>query len=384
MSESKKKWIWEHDDYPQFPYDKDRIKEKLRKAEYLRGLLDGVLSLTKKNDLDELEIASITDEIVGTSQIEGEYIGRESVSDSVANAINSEYTSDDDLSTRHTDNLTELMLDSNRNNEPLSLERLHGWHNAIFANTGGYAGIKKINIGTFRTYDDMKVVENVFGRGGQTVKYIAPPHKRIEKDIDALLEYCNTSDEDPYIKSILAHLWFVTIHPYDDGNGRISRSIADFILSRDTQDEHKIYSMAMEIYAKRVEYYSTLDMTTNLHKNRHYDFTLWIEWNIDILIRAMEESHKNILFIIKKTKFLDKYRKVKLTKKHIQFLDIFIDSLDKNKKNEFSNNVYREVTGVSSVTASRHIKQLLECGCIIKTEGTGKRNASYCLLFDEN
>ncbi len=383
MTKSTKKWIWEHDDYPQFPYDKDRIKEKLRKAEYLRGVLNGILSFTNQNDLDELEIASITDEIVGTSQIEGEYLGRDSVNDSVANAINNEYTSEEDLSTRHTDNLTELMLDSNRNNDPLSLKRLHGWHNAIFANTGGYDGIKKINIGTFRTYDDMKVVENVFGRGGKTVKYIAPPHKLIEKDIDALLEYCNKSDEDPYIKSTLAHLWFVTIHPYDDGNGRIARAIADFILSRDVQDEHKIYSMATEIYAKRGEYYSTLEMTTNLHKNRHYDFTFWIEWNIDILIHAMEESHKNILFIIQKTKFWEQYRKVKLTQKHIQFIDAFIDSLSKNKKNAFSNNTYREITGVSSVTASRHIKKLLECGCVKKIEGRGKRNASYTLLFDE-
>ncbi len=383
MTNSKKKWIWEHADYPNFPYDKDRIKEKLRRVEYLRGLLAGILSFANKKDLDQLEITSITDEIIGTSQIEGEYLRRESVKDSVANAINSEYTSAKDMSTRHTDNLAELTLDSYRNNEPLSLERLHGWHNAIFANTSGYEGIKKITIGAFRNYDDMKVVENLFGREGKIVKYIAPPHHLITKDIEALIEYCNTSDENPYIKSALAHLWFVSIHPYDDGNGRISRAIADYILSRDTQDEYKIYSMATAIYAKRVEYYNTLDMTTNLRKNRHYDFTLWIEWNIDILISALEKSHKNILFIIKKTKFWDKYREVKLTKNHIQFLDAFIDGLLKSKKNEFSNNDYRKITGASSVTASRHIKKLLECGCIRKIEGKAKRNASYTLIFDE-
>lgn len=178
--------------------------------------------------------------------------------------------------------------------------------------------------------------------------------------------------------------WFVSIYPYDDGNGRISRSIADFILSRDTQDEHKIYSMANVIYAKREEYYSTLAMTTNLHKHRHYDFTLWIEWNINVFISAMGKSHQNILFVIKKTKFWDIYRKVKLTKDHIQFLDTFIDNLAKNKKNEFLNNTYRNVTGVSSLTASRHIKKLLECGCVDKIEGRGKRNAIYTLLFDED
>ena len=382
MKISTKRWIWEHDDYPHFPYNKDRIKEKLRNAEYLRGLLAGILSFANKEDLDQLEISSITDEIIGTSQIEGEYLRRESVKDSVANAINNEYTSSKDLSTRHTDNLAELTLDSYRNNEPLSIERLHGWHNAIFTHTDGYEGIKKITIGAFRDYDNMRVVENIFGREGKVVKYIAPPHHLIEKDIEALIAYCNTSDEDPYIKSALAHLWFVSIHPYDDGNGRISRAIADFILSRDTQDEYKIYSMANAIYAKRVEYYNTLDMTTDLHKNRHYDFTLWIEWNIDILISALERAHNNILFIIKKTKFWDKYREVKLTKKHIAFLDTFIDGLSQRKKNEFSNNDYRSITGASPVTASRHIKKLLDCGCIRKLEGKAKRNASYTLLLD--
>ena len=382
MINSRNKWIWEHRDYPNFLYDKDKIKEKLRKAEYLRGLLAGILSFANKKDLDEIEIVSLTDEIINTSQIEGEYLRRESVRDSVAKAITGAYTSGEDRSTRHTDDLVALMLDSHRNNEPLSVERLHGWHNAIFANTSGYEGIKKINIAVFRDYDDMKVVENLFGREGEIVKYIAPPHHHIKKDIDALIEYCNTSDEDPYIKSALAHLWFVSIHPYDDGNGRISRAIADYILSRDTSDTHKIYSMSTAIYAKRVEYYNTLDMTTNLHKNRHYDFTLWIEWNIDILISALERSYENILFIIKKTKFWDRCREVKLTKKHIQFLNAFIDDLSKNKENVFSNSDYRKITGASPVTASRHIKKLLESGCIGKIEGKAKRNASYVLLID--
>lgn len=382
MKNNTHKWIWEHDDYPTFPYDNDRIKEKLRKAEYLRGLLAGILSFANKKDLDQIEIASLTDEIVGTSLIEGEYLQRESVRDSVAKAINSEYTSAEDMSTRHTDNLVALMLDSHRNNEPLTVERLHGWHNALFANTGGHEGIKKITVGVFREYDDMKVVEKSFGRGGDIVKYVAPPHHRMEKDITALLAYCNTSDEDPYVKSALAHLWFVSTHPYDDGNGRMSRAIADYILSRDTKEEHKSYSMSTAIYAKREEYYNVLDMTTNLQKNRHYDFTLWIEWNIDVLISALEMSYESIQFIIKKTKFWDKYREVKLTSEHIQFLDAFIEGLSKGKHNEFSNSDYRESTGAIPMTANRHIKKLLEYGCIKQVEGKGGRSASYTLLFD--
>lgn len=382
MVNSVNKWIWEHSDYPTFPYNKNKIKEKLRKVEYLRGLLSGVLSFSNQKDLDELEIASITDEIINTSQIEGEYLRRESVRDSVAKAINKNYTSVKDMSTRHTDSLTELILDCHRNNEPLSVERLHGWHNALFANTSGYEGVKKITIATFRNYDDMKVVENVFGRGGEVVKYIAPPHKLIEKDIESLIKYCNTSDDNPYVKSALVHLWFVAIHPYDDGNGRISRAIADYVLSHDTSEEYKIYSMSTAIYTKRAEYYEMLDMTTNLHKNRHYDFTLWVEWSIDILISALENTHESILFIIKKTKFWDRHREAKFTKQHIQFFNAFMESLSKGNKNEFSNNDYRNITGTSPVTASRHIKKLLEYGCVKKVEGKAKRNASYVLILE--
>ena len=382
MTNSTKKWIWEHEDYPHFPYDKEKLAEKLKRVEYLRGLISGILAFANKKDIDELEIANLTNEIVNTSQIEGEHLRRESVRDSVAKAINQAYISSEDMSTRHTDNLVALMLDSHRNNKSLSIERLHGWHNALFANNSGYEGIKKINIGQFRDYDDMKVVENAFSREGTKVKYVAPPHNLIEKDIESFIKYCNESDDDPYIKSALAHLWFVSIHPYDDGNGRISRAIADFILSRDMKEEHKIYSMSTTIYTKRGAYYETLDMTTNLHKNRHFNFTLWVEWNIDILISALEKSHEDVMFIVKKTKFWDRCRTVKLSEEQGIFLSTFLDKLSQGNKNEFSNADYREITGTIPMTANRHIKKLLEYGCIEEVEGKGGRSTSYRLLFN--
>ena len=382
MTNSTKKWIWEHEDYPNFPYDKEKLAEKLKRVEYLRGLISGILAFANKKDIDELEIANLTNEIVNTSQIEGEHLRRESVRDSVAKAINQAYISSEDMSTRHTDNLVALMLDSNRNNESLSIERLHGWHNALFANNSGYEGIKKINIGQFRDYDDMKVVENAFSREGTKVKYVAPPHDLIEKDIESFIKYCNESDDDPYIKSALAHLWFVSIHPYDDGNGRISRAIADFILSRDMKEEHKIYSISTTIYTKRGAYYEILDMTTNLHKNRYFKFTRWIEWNLDILISALEKSHEDVMFIVKKTKFWDRCKTVKLSKEQGVFLSTFIDKLSQGNKNEFSNADYREITDTIPMTANRHIKKLLEYGCIEEIAGKGGRSTSYRLLFN--
>ncbi|MEA1893288.1 MAG: DUF4172 domain-containing protein, partial [Campylobacterota bacterium] len=377
MAHNIKKWIWEHENYPNFSYDREKISQKLKRVEYLRGLVSGILCVANKDELDALEITNLTNEIINTSQIEGEYLRRNSVRDSVAKAINQSYISSEDMSTRHTDNLVALMLDSHRNNELLSVPRLHGWHNALFANSGGYEGAKKINIAQFRDYDDMKVVENRFNRSGEIVKYIAPPHQLLKKDINAMIKYCNESDEDSYVKSALVHLWFVSIHPYDDGNGRISRAIADYILSRDLKEEHKTYSMSTTIYTKRAEYYEMLDMTTNLHKNRHFDFTNWIEWNIDILITTLEKAHEDVLFIVKKVKFWDRCKMLKLSKEHTIFLDSFIGKLSQGGNSEFSNIDYRKITNTIPMTANRQIKKLLEYGLIAKVEGKAGRSTSY-------
>ena len=382
MPQTIKKWIWEHADYPNFPYNKEHLSDKLKKVEYLRGLVSGVLAIANDKDLDELEITNLTNEIINTSQIEGEYLRRDSVRDSVAKAINSAYTSSEDMSTRHTDNLVALMLDSHRNNKSLCIERLHGWHSALFSNGGGYENAKKINIAQFRDYDDMKVIENVFSRAGGIVKYLAPPSDTLNKDIDALITYCNKSNDDPYIKSALAHLWFVSIHPYDDGNGRISRAIADYILSKDLQEEHKTYSMSTTIYIKRAQYYDMLDMTTNLHKNRHFDFTNWIEWNIDVLISSLEKSYEDVLFIVKKAKFWDRCRSVNLCIEHTQFFNDFINKLSCSESSEFSNADYREVTKTIPATAARQIKKLINYGLVGKVEGKSGRSTRYYILID--
>jgi len=383
MAQIIKKWIWEHKNYPNFSYDRERLSEKLKRVEYLRGLVSGVLAVANKDEFDELEITNLTNEIINTSQIEGEYLHRDSVRDSVAKAINQTYISSEDMSTRHTDNLVALMLDSNRNNELLSVERLHGWHNALFANSGGYEGVKKINIARFRDYDDMKVIENAFNRAGATVKYLAPPHRLLKNDIDALITYCNESNDEPYIKSALAHLWFVSIHPYDDGNGRISRAIADYILSKDLKEEHKTYSMSTTIYTKRAEYYEVLDMTTNLHKNRHFDFTNWIEWNIDILISTLEKAYQDVLYIVKKAKFWDRCKMISLSKAQGVFLNESINRLSNGGSSEFSNADYRKITKTIPMTANRQIKKLLKYGLIEKVEGKAGRSTSYKILFDD-
>ena len=380
----RKKWIWESERYPEFPHDKDKLLDKIGKIEHLKGQIDGILSFVSETELDAIEIANLTEEIMGTSAIEGEYLQRESVRDSLSKKINNSYLSSQNHATRHTDALADLVLDSRKNATLLTKERLHGWHNALFAHTQYGDNTKKITIASFRDYDDMKVVENSFARGGATVKYIAPPHATIEEDVQRLLDYCNHSEENPYIKSAIVHLWFVSIHPYDDGNGRISRALADFVLAVDTTEQYKAYSISTAILAKRATYYEILDETTNLFKNRHYDFTAWIAWHMDTLIEALQKSLEDVKFIVKKTKFWDKHRDKKLNSRQVKVLEKMIDDLSQNQATVLTTKLYKEITQTLQLTASRDIKNLLEQGIIQKVEGKGGRSVSYTLLFESN
>ena len=374
-----KKWIWEHGRFPDFPFDRLRLEPQLRQVAYLRGVLDGILAVADDTEVDEIEISSLTDEIVSSSEIEGEYLQRESVRDSIAMAINRDLVSVAGVATHHTDNLAALILDSSRNPAPLSLERLHGWHNALFEGAGGYGGIRPIRRAVFRDYDDMKVVENRFGRAGTIVKYIAQPHDRITDNITRLIDYCNHDPEDPAIKSALAHLWFVAIHPYDDGNGRIARTLADLLLY--DKGSPAIFSVSTSIVQHHTEYYALLDRTTNLHKNRHYDFTAWIAWNLEMLIHALEATHERIRFIIRKVKFRDRCRGVTLTEAQMQFLEVFVGALHHGESRAFSNTDYRAITHTSQVTASRQIRKLLDHDCIRIVEGHGGRSREYEVML---
>ena len=370
-----KRWIWQYKEYPNFPFDRRKIEDKLKKINYLKGLMVGIISMAGDKELDEIEIATVTDEIVATSEIEGEYLKRESVRDSVAKMINKELISDIDSSTRHTDNLAKLVLDSCRNREPLTLQRIHGWHNALFEGSDTYSGIDRVKSGVFRDYDDMKVVENRFGRSGGITKYVAPPHTMIETNINNLIEYCNNYDEDPHIKSAVAHLWFVSIHPYDDGNGRISRAIADYMLYSDYP--YALFSLSSAIRGKHSEYYEILDETTNLHKNRHYDFTLWIDWNLKMMIESLERTKKRVEFIVKKSKFWDRCRYAKIGDTQREFLSVMLDRGLRGESMHFTNRDYRLITKAGQVTASRQIKRLLQERCISQIKGKGGRSIEY-------
>ncbi|MDD2651637.1 MAG: DUF4172 domain-containing protein [Sulfurimonas sp.] len=376
MKEEIKKWIWQHQEYPNFKYDKSKLTETISKIDYSRGILDGISKLFEPSDIVNIEIETLTDEAINTSLIEGEIFKRESVRSSFRKKLDKDFDGRyDKYSTRATDNLVEILIDSNLNKDALNLERLHGWHNCLFEHTG-YDRLSKIDIAKFRSHSDMEVVSGAIGH--EKVHYKAVPLEKLEDDIENFLRYCNESNENIYIKAAIAHIWFVIIHPYDDGNGRIARAITDYILSQNTSStKFKLYSISTAISIDRAGYYTVLDNTTNLFLNKEFDLTPWVLWHLNILNNAMQQALRNIEYLIQKTKFWDIHRKQALNERQIKVLNKILDMGSENFEGGLNTKKYIALTKVSKATAIRDISELLEYGCIEQVEGTAGRNIRY-------
>jgi Fic family protein len=376
MNEEIIKWIWQHQDYPNFKYDKSKLSDLIGQIDYNRGILDGISQLFSEDDIIKIEIETLTDEAINTSLIEGEYFKRESVQSSFRKKLDKDFDGRyDKYSTRATDNLVEILIDSNLNKNSMSLDRLHGWHNCLFEHAQ-YDRLNRIDIAKFRTHSDMEVVSGAIGH--EKVHYKAVPLEKLDNDIKNFLKYCNESSENIYIKSAIAHIWFVIIHPYDDGNGRIARAITDYILSQNTSTtKFKLYSISTVISNDRIGYYNILDNTTNLFLNRDFDLTPWLMWHLNILNNAMQQALKNIEYLIQKTKFWDAHRKHALNERQIKVLNKILDMGVENFEGGLNTKKYISLTKVSKATAVRDITELLDFCCIEQIEGSAGRNIRY-------
>jgi len=280
----------------------------------------------------------------------------------------------DKYSTPSTDALTEILIDCNLNKEPLNLHRLHGWHNCLFENN--YSRFDKINVAKFRKCDDMEVISGAIGY--EKVYFRAVPLSQIQDDINNFLDHCNKKNENIYIKSAIAHLWFVIIHPYDDGNGRIARAVTDYILSTQTKStQYKLYSISTAINCDRKGYYDILDKTTNLLISKEFDITAWLEWHLNILKNVLDKALKDIEYLVQKTKFWDRHKDKPLNKRQIKVLNKILDLGSENFEGGISTKKYISITKTSKATATRDIVALVEFGCIRQIPNTAGRNVRY-------
>ncbi len=375
--EQTNKWIWQHKNYPHFPYDHTELDSLLSSVSRNTGILEGTINSLNADNITSIQIDAVTNEIVASSEIEGEILNRDSVRSSVRKRLDETFDYENDRSTHHTDGLVDVLMDSSFNHEPLTAERLHGWHNALFPS--GYSGLHKIDVAKYRS-EEMSVVS---GRGiKEKVHYEAPPYTILESEMNKFLDYVNTSKDNPYIKSAIAHLWFVAIHPYDDGNGRITRAIANHVLSKELGFNHKYFSISSAVRDDKKSYYDILERTNKLLYNQEFDFTEWIEWHTHMINNAITISLENIKMVVDKTKFWDRARNLNLNEKQTKVLNRLLDAGAGKFEGGLTNKKYRGITGTTQVTASRHIKELVDKGLLREVEGHGGRSTCYDIVWN--
>jgi len=376
-----KKWIWQHEDFPDFKYDYSEIEPLVYNLIEKSGELKGRMSYLSRNEKDSFSIETSVNEIISTSEIEGVALQRDSVRSSLRKKLNIAFNREEDRSTKDTDSLTELYIDSRSNKEKLSVKRLHHWHQAIFENYESV--LYPVNKGTFRDHDDMQIVSGSIGK--EKIHYVAMPSAQISQSIQELIAYCNDSKENFLVKSAVAHLWFEAIHPYDDGNGRIGRALTNYILSKDGGLDNKYYSISSAINQDRKGYYDMLEKTQNLRYNKNLDITKWIVWHTQSIEKSIDISIQNIQIVIDKTKFYDKIRDVKLNEKQEKVVNRLLDAGQGNFEGGLTNKKYRALTKTNAVTASRHLKDLVNKGILNEVEGYGGRSVRYELsIFSDS
>ena len=323
---------------------------------------------------EEAVLRTLTEDVLKSSEIEGERLDADQVRSSVARRLGIDIGGLQPAD-RHVEGVVEMMLDATQHyDQPLTAERLIGWHPSLFPT--GRSGMHRITVGTWR--DDrtapMQVVSGPVGR--ERVHFEAPVAERLEQEMRRFLEWFNSgTTTEPVLKAALAHLWFVTIHPFDDGNGRIARAIADMALARSEGSSRRFYSMSGQIRDERGEYYRILEQT----QQGTMDVTPWMEWFLGCLSRAIEGAQAALSGVIEKARYWEKLRDVPLNERQ----RLVINRLLEGFEGKLTTSKWAALTKSSNDTALRDIQQLVERGVLVR-DAAGGRSTSYSLVAMDN
>lgn len=363
-------YIYELPKWPTFLWVEDKLSALLARVRYRQGKLLGHMESFGFSYQAESNLKVLTTDVIKSSDIEGEVLEERQVRSSIARRLGMDIAG---LvpSDRNVDGVVEMMLDATQNFEkPLTKERLFDWHASLFPS--GRSGMTKISVGKWR--DDssgtMQVVSGVMGH--ERVHFEAPRASKLEKEMAEFINWFNTEQElDPVLKAALAHFWFVTIHPFEDGNGRIARAISDMQLARSENSRQRFYSMSAQIRNERNTYYKILEGT---QKSLSLDITLWLEWFLSCLEHALAEAESSISFVLKKIRFWDLNAQTPLNDRQRLMLNKLLDKFE----GKLTSSKWAKITKSSQDTALRDISDLIERGILIKDVGNG-RSTSYSL-----
>ena len=357
-------YIHQTENWPHFTWDKDRIDPRLTKVNKAAGFLEGRLSAIGFDVRQRAAVEAFTHDIVASSEIEGVVLNSDQVRSSVARRMGVRITNETEP-THYIEGVVEMMMDAvNNYAKPLTDERLFGWHNCLFPT--GRSGMEIINVGMYRV-DEMNVESGALGH--KKIHYHAPKPEVVPTEMAWFLDWFNAeSTPKDYVKSAVAHFWFVSIHPFDDGNGRISRAIADLALSQADESAMRYFSMSRQINKEKRKYNAILERC----QKGNTDITDWIEWYLDCMLRAIKGAEDMLSTILYKAIFWQNYSQADINERQKKVLNIFLDGY----AGKLTAKNWAKLVKVSEDTAVRDVQFLSGLGILVPKEGR-VRNIAY-------
>ncbi len=358
------KYIYLQKDWPRFTWNDKVLAITLGEVRNLQGRLMGKMHSLGFSLQEEATLTTLTLDILKSSEIEGEKLSRAQVRSSIARHLGMDIAGLVS-SARNIEGIVEMTLDATRNyQQPLTEERLFDWHAALFPT--GRSGMYKIEVARYRT-GEMQVVSGAMGK--EKIHYEAPQPQFIEQEMAQFLAWLESESRiDSVIKAAIAHLWFVTIHPFDDGNGRIGRAISDMLLARSDESQQRFYSMSNQILNERKKYYTVLEKS----QHGNLDITDWLDWFLNCLKRALLSTENTLHSVLHKADFWNKYSRTPLNERQQIMLNKLLDGF----KGKLKSSKWAKITKCSSDTALRDIKDLMDKG-ILRQETEGGRSTNY-------
>ena len=359
-------YIHELPDWPRFVWNHERLAQPLSMVRHRQGRLTGRMEALGFKLRQEAVLQTLTADALKSSEIEGEKLDAAEVRSSIARHLGMDIGGLK-AADRRVEGIVEMMLDATRNyDRPLTSQRLFAWHASLFPT--GHSGMSKIAVGAWRK-GPMQVLSGPIGK--ERIHFEAAPASRLSQEMRAFLRWFNArTGVDPVLKAALAHLWFVTIHPFDDGNGRVARAIADMTLARSEDSPQRFYSMSAQIRRERAAYYGILERT----QKGTMDVTAWMEWFLDCLGRAINGVEAVLSPVLAKARFWERMQGVPLNDRQRHVLNRLLDGFE----GKLTTSKYAQLARCSQDTALRDILALVEQGALVRNPGGG-RSTSYTL-----
>lgn len=364
-------YIYQQEEWPQFKWNQIKLAPLLANVRHLQGKLLGHMEALGFDFQREATLNTLTQDVIKTSEIEGERLDLQQVRSSVANRLGINIGKPTYVD-HNVEGIVEILLDATKNyNSKLTKERLFDWHSALFPT--GRSGSHRITVGKWRDVSsgDMQIVSGSFGR--EKVYYEAPSYDCLEVEMNKFITWFNCNlDIDLVIKAAIAHFWFITIHPFDDGNGRIARAIADMVLAKSEDSALRFYSMSSQILRERQDYYNMLEKC----QKGAINITLWIEWFLSCLERAIKNSENLLKTVLTKADFWRKHAGSSFNERQRKIINQLLDGFE----GKLTSSKWAKISKCSQDTALRDITALLNQGVLVKENGGGR---STCYVLEQ-